>query len=72
MAYIKFNNEKIGEAEQKALLEICPFGAIEKDAEGNLAANAACKNCKLCIKKGPEECVEFVEDEETPVVDKSQ
>lgn len=72
MAYIKFNNEKIGEDEARALIDLCPFNAIENNDEGNLDTNAACKNCKICVKKGPEGCVEFVDDEPATSIDKSE
>lgn len=72
MAYIKFNNEKIGEAEARTLIELCPFNAIEQNSDGNLETNAACKNCKICVKKGPEGCVEYVHDEQITSIDKSE
>lgn len=71
MAYLKFNQDKIGEAEAKALMDVCPFNAIEYDEKGNLGPNGACKSCKICVKKGPEGCVEFVEDD-GPQIDKSE
>lgn len=64
MAYIKFNNDKIGDKEAEALIKLCPFNAIERDSNGNVDATSACKSCKLCVKKGPAGCVEFVEDED--------
>lgn len=72
MAYLKFNQEKIGEEEAKQLIELCPFNAIARDEKGNIDATSACKSCKLCVKKGPAGCVEFVEDEEGPVVNKDE
>lgn len=60
----KLNREIIDE-----LVKICPFGAIE-ESNGKVEITAACKMCKLCVKKGPKGVVEFVE-EEGPKVDKS-
>lgn len=53
-----------------ALIKLCPFGAIE-EKEGKAEINAACKMCKLCVKKGPPGAVEFVEDDHAPALDKS-
>ena len=43
----------------KALTALCPFGAME-DKDGKLEISAACKLCKLCVKKGGG-AIEFVE-----------
>ena len=54
----------------KALMAICPFGAMtEKD--GQMEISAACRLCKLCVKKG-NGAMEFVEDEAKPQIDKSK
>lgn len=53
----------------QALMDICPFGAME-EKDGQLEINAACKTCKLCVKKGPKGAVTYVEDEK-PQIDKS-
>ena len=70
MAYLKINHDKIGAAEKAALIGICPFGAIVEE-DGKLNITSACKTCKLCVKKGPAGCVEFVEEETAPAIDKS-
>jgi len=54
----------------KELVAICPFNALE-DHGGKLEINAGCKLCKICVKKGPQGVMEFVE-EERATVDKSQ
>ncbi len=51
---------------QKAV-SVCPFNAIESTEEG-LSINAACKMCKICVKRYPE-IFEYVKDE-APSVDK--
>jgi len=56
-------------ADKDALLKLCPFGAIELDG-GTLAINAACRMCRICIKKGGG-VFEFIEDA-APGIDKSQ
>ncbi len=53
----------------KALMSICPFGAITEN-EGKIEITAACRLCKLCVKKG-EGAMEFVE-ETVAQIDKSQ
>ncbi len=61
------HQEKIKNHE--TLLELCPFNALEWDGK-ELAANASCKMCKLCIKNGPPGIFELHE-EPIAVVDKS-
>lgn len=58
-------------ADIPALLDICPFGALE-EKDGKVSINAACKMCMLCVKKGPGGAVELVEDPCVPMLDKSQ
>ncbi len=70
MAELKINQSKIDRAAGEALVKICPFSAISYD--GELHINSACKMCKLCVKKGPEGAIEYIEDEVKPTVDKSQ
>ena len=54
-----------------AMIEICPFKALE-EKNGKREINAACKLCKLCVKKGQPGVMEFVEEEVGPAVDKSK
>ena len=51
-----------------SLIKICPFGAME-DKNGKIEINAACRLCKLCVRKG-NGVFEFVE-ETTAGIDKS-
>ena len=44
-----------------ALLAICPFGAIEEN-NGAVEISAACRLCRLCIRKGPAGVMEYLED----------
>jgi len=67
MARIIVHQEKIND--KKALLQLCPFEAIEV-IDGKVEINAACKMCNICIKKGPEGVFEFLEDE-VKKIDKS-
>lgn len=59
MSRIEFNRDKIQDIE--SFVKLCPFGAIEY-ANDKLSANAACKMCRLCQKKGPSGAVTVVED----------
>ena len=69
MGRLVIHQDRVGDA--SALMKICPFGAMELN-DGKLEINAACKMCKLCVKKGPEGAVEFIEDEPKPGIDKSE
>ena len=58
MAKLIIHQEKV--TDNQELVKICPFGAME-EKDGKLSINAACKMCRLCVKKGPEGAVEYVE-----------
>lgn len=60
MAKIIVNQDKINNIEE--VLELCPFGALE-EVDGKIEINAACKMCKMCVKKGPKGAFELEEDE---------
>ena len=64
------HQEKVTEEAAKALVELCPFGAIEYK-NGTLSINSGCKNCKMCVRKGPEGVVTWEEEEKPQAVDKS-
>lgn len=64
MAKIIVNQNKIGNIEE--VLELCPFGALE-EIDGKVEINAACKMCKMCVKKGPKGAFEFEEDEKVAI-----
>ena len=68
MPKIIMHQEKIKNPEE--VLAICPFDAIEIAEKGQVAINAACKMCKICVKRGPEGAFEYYE-EPAPTVDKS-
>ncbi len=68
MAKLIVNQEKVGNIQE--LIKICPFGAIE-EKDNQLVINAACKMCKLCVKKGPQGAIEYVE-ERVEAIDKEQ
>ncbi len=54
-----------------AFLKLCPFGALyEKD--GKVDVSAACKMCRICVKKGPAGAATYVEDEKKPEINKSE
>jgi electron transfer flavoprotein alpha subunit len=68
MARIIIHQDAVKDVE--ALQALCPFNALDYVNE-YLEINAACKMCKLCVKKGPEGVFEWCEDAE-PGIDKSQ
>lgn len=43
----------------QVLVDLCPFGAMELDDQGQLSISPACKMCRLCVRKGPKGAVEF-------------
>ncbi len=59
MAKLIINQEKVGNIQE--LIRICPFGALE-EKDNKLQINAACKMCKLCVKKGPQGAIEYIEE----------
>lgn len=69
MPELKINQEKVTEQAAKALVSLCPFSAISYE-NNKLSINSACKMCKLCVKKGPEGVMEFIDDLATPTVNK--
>ncbi len=69
MARLIIHQERI--SDQQELIKICPFGALEEQ-EGKVIVNAACKMCRLCVKKGPEGAVEYVEDVKKTEINKDE
>lgn len=67
MAKLVVNQDKITNIEE--LIKICPFGAMEV-VDGKVEIGAACKMCRLCVKKGPKGAVEYIE-EKVPQIDKT-
>ena len=58
MGKLKVNQDKITNIDE--VIKICPFGAMENN-NGKLEINAACKMCKMCVRKG-NGAVEFIEE----------
>jgi electron transfer flavoprotein alpha subunit len=50
-------NDEIAEK----LINLCSFGSIEY-RDGSLDINAGCKMCRLCVKKGPNGVIEYIEE----------
>ncbi|MDF2904790.1 MAG: electron transfer flavoprotein subunit alpha [Herbinix sp.] len=59
MAKLVINQSLVGNIED--MIKLCPFSAME-NKNGELSINAACKMCKICVKKGPLGAVEYVEE----------
>ncbi len=66
MGKLVFDVTKIKDID--AFLKLCPFGALSYE-KTDIAVSAACKMCKICVKKGPEGAAVY-EEEETPKVNK--
>ncbi len=67
---LKINHNLVTKKIAQQLIDICPFKAIEYQNE-KLSINAACRNCKICVKKGPAKVIEDIVDE-IETIDKSQ
>ena len=64
MAKIIVHQHKIEDRE--AVVKVCPFNALEFESNDELILNAACKMCKICVRRFPE-IFEYVEDLEPGV-----
>jgi electron transfer flavoprotein alpha subunit len=51
MERLIIHSDKI--TDKRAFLNLCPFGALELDDKGDVVINAACRMCRICVKKGP-------------------
>ena len=71
MAYLKINHDRITDDVAKTLLEVCPFNAMTY-IDGKLDIGPACKNCKLCVKRGPKGAIELVEDAALPKINRDE
>ena len=69
MAELVVHQEKVTKEVADELIKICPFNAIKYE-NGEIEIDAACKMCKICVKKGPKGVIEYVK-EETPRINKS-
>lgn len=69
MARLIVNQERIPDNQE--LIKICPFGAMEEQG-GKVIINAACKMCRLCVKKGPKGAVEYMEDVKKNEINKDE
>jgi electron transfer flavoprotein alpha subunit len=70
MGKLLVHEDKLNKEVIEELVKVCPFGALT-ESNGKLEITAACKMCRLCVKKGPAGVMEYVEEEEGPKVDKS-
>jgi len=70
MGRLKVNQDKVTKEHAEKLIKLCPFNAFDYE-DGKLEINAGCKLCKICVRKGPEGVVEFIEDELVEAIDKS-
>ncbi len=61
MGNLKIHQNLVTAEHAEALIKVCPFGAISY-ADGKLDISAACKMCKMCVRKGPKGVIEYVED----------
>ena len=67
MGKLVINHNLVTSEKARALVDICPFGAISYE-DGKLDISSGCKMCKMCVRKG-QGLVEF--HEEVQAIDKS-
>jgi len=67
MGKLLINHNLVTPEKAEALIRLCPFGAISYSGS-KLDISAACKMCKMCVRKG-QGLVEY--QEETSEIDKS-
>lgn len=67
---LQINKSKVTKEAADVLVSLCPFGAISYD--GELTINSACKNCKMCVKKGPSGVITYEEEAPRTVCDKTK
>lgn len=66
------NQQLVTEQTAQEVMKVCPFGGLEY-TDGKLNFTAGCKNCGLCVRKGPKGVVtEVIEADTTPKIDKSK
>lgn len=71
MAKIIVNQDNVVLKDAKDYLNLCPFNAIEFDGK-IVSINAACRMCKLCVRKGPDGVFQFVEEQPTIAINKDE
>lgn len=71
MAHLQINHDKINDVTAWKLIDICPFKAIHYE-DGKLSIDSSCKNCRLCVKRGPEGAITYIEDTIKPTVNKDE
>ena len=71
MGNLIINQNFVTEEIVKELQKVCPFNAFDYK-DGELSINASCKNCKMCVKRGPSGVITYVEDKEVVTIDKSK
>ncbi|MDD3155014.1 MAG: electron transfer flavoprotein subunit alpha [Victivallaceae bacterium] len=73
MPEIIIHQERAAQGDKSKLVNLCPFGAIEENAQGALEINSNCKACQICVKKGGG-VFEFVETNSSarPKIDRSK
>lgn len=71
MPELRVHQEKVTPEIAKTLTGLCPFGAMSYE-NGKIEISSACRMCRLCVRKGPQGVMEFVEDAQAPSVHKDE
>ena len=71
MGKLIINQNKVTKETAEALVNLCPFSAIEYDGK-QLTINAACKTCRLCVRKGPSGVITYEEEAPAQSINKDE
>ena len=71
MGKLVINQNFVTDEIVKELEKVCPFNAFEYDGN-ELTINASCKNCKQCVKRGPQGVITYVEEQEVITINKDE
>ena len=72
MGKLVIHQDKITQENAETLIKLCPFNAIEYK-DGKLDINAACKTCRMCVRKGPAGAITWEEEAEAkPKINKDE
>lgn len=70
MGKIRIDQNKVNPQTAEQSIKLCPFNAIYYE-QGKLGINAACRMCKICVRKGPAGVFAH-EEEKIIAIDKSK
>jgi len=73
MKKLIIHNEKVTKEAAEELQGLCPFGAVDYNADTNkIDINSGCKTCGLCARKGTHGVAELVEEQANQSINKDE